>query len=84
MINSIKIILNQIKQISKASKIAYVEIKDRLIEFLSFFNNVETYAASLSLYSLSAIVPLIIIILSILLSVPNFQNEVEYLKNTIL
>ena len=57
MINSIKIILNQIKQISKASKIAYVEIKDRLIEFLNFFNNVETYAASLSLYSLSTSKP---------------------------
>ena len=73
MINSIKNISRQIKN-----------IKERIIELLNFFNNVETYAASLSLYSLSAVVPLIIIVLSILLSIPNFQNEVEYLKNIIL
>ena len=73
MINSIKNISRQIKN-----------IKGRIIELLNFFNNVETYAASLSLYSLSAVVPLIIIVLSILLSIPNFQNEVEYLKNIIL
>ena len=77
MVNSIKNILRQIKQI-------YISIKTRMVELLHFFNNVETYAASLSLYSLSAIVPLAIIVLSILLSIPNFQNEVEYLKNIIL
>lgn len=84
MINSIKIIVNQIRQISKTIKKAYANIKCRLIEFISFFNNVETYAASLSLYSLSAIVPLIIIVLSILFSIPNFQEEIQYLKNIIL
>lgn len=59
-------------------------IKNRIFEFISFFNNVETYAASLSLYSLSAIIPLIIIILSILLSIPNFVEQIDYLKNFIL
>lgn len=84
MTNSIKNALGRIKQISKTIKKAYIGIKERIIELLSFFNNVETYAASLSLYSLSAIVPLIIIILSILLSIPNFQNEVKYIKDMIL
>lgn len=59
-------------------------ITKRLLGFIAFFNNVETYAASLSLYSLSAVVPLIIIVLSILFSIPNFQDQVAYLKNIIL
>lgn len=59
-------------------------IKNRILEFIAFFNNVETYAASLSLYTLSAIVPLIIIILSILVSLPNFQEQIEGVKNIIL
>lgn len=54
------------------------------MEFIAFFNNVETYAASLSLYTLSAIVPVIIIILSILVSIPNFQSQMETVKNIIL
>ncbi|RAX54720.1 hypothetical protein CCY99_02880 [Helicobacter sp. 16-1353] len=62
----------------------FLSLRNRVLEFISFFNNVETYAASLSLYSLSAIVPLIIIVLSIFLSVPNFQDQVDYLKNIIL
>ncbi|MDE6886945.1 MAG: YihY family inner membrane protein [Helicobacteraceae bacterium] len=60
------------------------KIKYRILEFLSFFNNVETYAASLSLYTLSAIVPIIIIVLTILFSVPNFQSQVNYVKEIIL
>lgn len=59
-------------------------LKSRILEFISFFNNVETYAASLSLYTLSAIVPVIIIILSILVSIPNFQSQMDNVKKIIL
>ncbi len=84
MTNSISLILKKIKKITTITKITIIDIRSKLIDFLSFFNNIETYAASLSLYSLSAIVPLIIIVLSILLSIPNFQVELQYLKNIIL
>lgn len=80
----IKNIYNKYIDIKNTISEAFSSIKNRFLEFISFFNNVETYAASLSLYSLSAIVPLIIIVLSILLSVPNFQDQVEYLKTIIL
>lgn len=80
----IKNIYNKYIDIKNTTSEAFSSIKNRFLEFISFFNNVETYAASLSLYSLSAIVPLIIIVLSILLSVPNFQDQVEYLKTIIL
>ena len=76
--------MNSIKQILITIKKTFINLKEKLYEFIAFFNNVETYAASLSLYSLSAIVPLIIITLSILLSIPNFQVEIQYLKNIIL
>ena len=76
--------MNRIKQILITIKKTFINLKEKLYEFIAFFNNVETYAASLSLYSLSAIVPLIIITLSILLSIPNFQVEIQYLKNIIL
>lgn len=62
----------------------FKRIKSRLMEFIAFFNNVETYAASLSLYTLSAIVPVIIIILSILVSIPNFQSQMDTVKAIIL
>lgn len=62
----------------------YERVKSRIIEFVAFFNNVETYAASLSLYTLSAIVPVIIIVLSILVSIPNFQSQIDVVKNIIL
>lgn len=82
--NIIKNIYDKYLNIKNTTIEAFLSIKNRFLEFISFFNNVETYAASLSLYSLSAIVPLIIIVLSILLSVPNFQDQVEYLKTIIL
>lgn len=62
----------------------FTRLKSRIFEFISFFNNVETYAASLSLYTLSAIVPVIIIILSILVSIPNFQSQMDNVKKIIL
>lgn len=62
----------------------YGRIKSRVMEFVAFFNNVETYAASLSLYTLSAIVPVIIIILSILVSIPNFQSQIGAIKELII
>lgn len=66
------------------AKEIFKRIKSRLMEFIAFFNNVETYAASLSLYTLSAIVPVIIIILSILVSIPNFQSQMDTVKAIIL
>ncbi len=80
----IKKFYHQAISIKNVLKNAYIGIKNRVIEFLTFFNNVETYAASLSLYTLSAIVPVIIIVLSISLSVPNFQDKINYIKNIIL
>lgn len=80
----LKTLYAKIKRLKSATLGLYARVKTRILEFIAFFNNVETYAASLSLYSLSAIVPLIIIVLSVLLSVPNFQDQVLQLKNTIL
>lgn len=77
-----KILLLQ-EQAGSAGKI-FRKVKSRILEFISFFNNVETYAASLSLYTLSAIVPVIIIILSILVSIPNFQSQMDNVKKIIL
>lgn len=77
-----KILLLQ-EQAGSTGKI-FTRLKSRILEFISFFNNVETYAASLSLYTLSAIVPVIIIILSILVSIPNFQSQMDNVKKIIL
>ncbi|MGX2982332.1 YihY family inner membrane protein [Helicobacter sp. 23-1045] len=68
----------------KDLKEIFSKVKSRAMALLSFFNNVETYAASLSLYTLSAIVPVIIIILSILLSIPNFQSQIGTIKELII
>ena len=62
----------------------FLRIKQRILDFLSFFSNVETYAASLSFYTLSAIVPVIIVILPTLSSIPNFQSQMEEVKGIIL
>ena len=59
-------------------------VKGRVLDFLSFFSNVETYAASLSFYTLSAIVPVIIVILPTLSSIPNFQSQMDEVKGIIL
>lgn len=61
-----------------------MRIKQRILDFLSFFSNVETYAASLSFYTLSAIVPVIIVILPTLSSIPNFQSQMDEVKGIIL
>lgn len=74
----------QVLEIQGILKDIWQRVKSRVMEFIAFFNNVETYAASLSLYTLSAIVPVIIIILSILVSIPNFQSQMETVKNIIL
>lgn len=62
----------------------FIIIKRKILDFLAFFNNVETYAASLSFYTLSAIVPMVIIVLSIVLTIPNFQNQIDVIKNLII
>lgn len=83
----IKLIKELYYKILKARNLlreAFDRLKGRILEFISFFNNVETYAASLSLYTLSAIVPVIIIILSILVSIPHFQSQVNAIKLIIL
>ncbi|WP_181881761.1 YihY family inner membrane protein [Helicobacter sp. MIT 14-3879] len=81
MINNL---YEKVIEIKNILGIALIKIKARILEFILFFNNVETYAASLSLYTLSAIVPIIIVILSILVSVPNFKLQVSAIKNIIL
>lgn len=59
-------------------------VQKRILDFLSFFSNVETYAASLSFYTLSAIVPVIIVVLPTLSSIPYFQSQVEAVKDIII
>lgn len=71
-------------EFNKLIKSAFSDTKSKISEFISFFNNVETYAASLSLYTLSAIVPVVIIILSIVVSIPNFQPQIEIIKKIII
>lgn len=42
------------------------------------------YAASLSFYTIFAIVPILLIVFSIILNLPNFQAQVEHIKDIIL
>lgn len=42
------------------------------------------YAASLSFYTIFAIVPLLLIVFSILLNLPNFQTQIEHIRTLIL
>lgn len=78
---------NSIKRFIELKNLIYEvlgRVKGRILDFLSFFSNVETYAASLSFYTLSAIVPVIIVILPTLSSIPNFQSQMEEVKSIIL
>lgn len=60
------------------------KLKNKLLEIWYFFNDVETYAASLSFYALSALVPLVVIVLSVALNIPQFSSEVEGIKGIIM
>ena len=42
------------------------------------------YAASLSYYSIFALIPLLLVFFSILLSLPQFQSEVQHIKEMLL
>ena len=59
-------------------------LKNKIFDFFTFFNDVEIYAASLSFYTLSAIVPMIIISLSIILHMPNISGKITIIKNLII
>lgn len=80
----IKLMFIKINNIKNKIIIFLKSIKQKIIDFISFFNDVEIYAASLSLYTLSAIVPIAIIVLSIISYIPNFQDKVFVVKNLIL
>lgn len=80
----IKECYRRLVEFNKIIKVVFSDIKLKVLEFISFFNNVETYAASLSLYTLSAIVPVIIIALSIMVSIPQFQSQIDVIKQIII
>lgn len=59
---------------------------DKLKSIWDFVANKELnfYAASLSFYTVFAIVPLLLIVFSIFLNLPNFQSQIEQIRNLIL
>ena len=79
-----KKILRRFSEIRNLFCAILARFKGRILDFLSFFSNVETYAASLSFYTLSAIVPVIIVVLPTLSSIPYFQSQVEAVKGVII
>ena len=53
-------------------------------DFITYKDDLFVYSASLSFYTIFALIPLLLVVLSILLLVPDFQNGFEELKNFIL
>ncbi len=62
----------------------YRKIRIEFHTIYNFFDQQLIYAASLSFYSIFALIPLLLIFFSILLNIPQFHAQVQDLKETIL